>query len=49
MSDWGKMAKAFDFIEAVTAYLNDIVKYGDYQAWALHEQVLSILDKEQDQ
>ena len=44
MSDWEKLSAAFDCLEAVTAYLNDIAKYGDYQAWALHEQVLSQLN-----
>lgn len=45
MSDWDKMAKAFNFIEAVIPYLNDMAERGDYRAWALHEQVIAVLDE----
>jgi hypothetical protein len=48
MSDWDKLAKAFDFIEAVIPYLDEMASRGDYQARTLHEQATAI-EEEQDQ
>jgi hypothetical protein len=45
MSDWDKMAKAFDFIEAVIPYLDEMASRGDYQAKMLHEQAVAVLEE----
>lgn len=49
MSDWDKVAEAFDFLEAVMPYLDEMASRGDYQAKTLHEQAVAILEGEQDQ
>jgi|APGre2960657423_1045063.scaffolds.fasta_scaffold712910_1 hypothetical protein len=47
MSDWNKLSKAFDFIEAVIPYLDEMASRGDYQAKMLHEQATTIEDEEE--
>lgn len=46
MNDWDKVSAAFDFLEAVTPYLDEMASRGDYQAKTLHEQAVVILEEE---
>ena len=49
MSDWDRVSAAFDFLEAVIPYLDEMASRGDYQARVLHQQAVAVLDEEEDQ